>query len=79
MTNHTIHFNLPSEIRSSVMAKEVLLQDTATIRKKPAMREMSRVVSGLSGSMFWFCFPNPKVVATVCSRHDRNREIYRRI
>lgn len=66
----------PCEMRSSVMAKDVLLQAAARMSRKPAMVEMRRVVSRLRGSTSELLRPKPRVVSTVWRMHERMMDIF---
>ena len=53
------------EMRSSEMAKEVLLHAAPMIMKEPAKLEASSIAGQFSGGMSQLCRPNPKWIDTV--------------
>ena len=65
MMNHRSHHIAPLVIRSSVMAKEILLKSAARMEQKPAQFEDRRIGSNFSPGMVQACLPNPRLTLMV--------------
>ncbi len=70
MMNQMKRLTQPSEMRSSVMAKDVLLHTAARMDAKPAALEYSSSLWKSSGLMSALCLPNPSRTQTDCSDVD---------